>query len=414
MAEVDIFVNQQLAGRLSRTQARHGFTYGLDACEALSLTMPLRLESYIYPQGLHPLLQMNLPEGYLRQAIERAAVKHCDGDDISLLTLLGNHQIGRLHYIPVGQPLAADKLADDKLAAPSLTEVLHSDNAQLFSQLLARYALHSGISGVQPKVLIDIRSDEIDTALDHTAKKTKLPLKKYIVKTWGPEFPELACNEFLCLTLARNAGLTTPNFYLSSNGKLLVCERFDIDKNNARLGFEDFCVLQGKTTHAKYDSSIEACANTIRTFVSPDLQAQALQDFFKLTLLNIKIQNGDAHLKNFGVLYSHLANYRDGQTPVVSRQFSPVYDLVSTTPYLAQDSMALSLDGSKCWPKRKLLEKFGREHCRLSSKKIDEAFSDLENACALSYPLVEQLINTYPDFSPIGESIAHLLQQRIA
>ncbi len=59
MAEVDVFVNRQLAGRLARTQVRHGFTYGLDAPEALSLTMPLRLESYIYEQGLHPLFQMN-------------------------------------------------------------------------------------------------------------------------------------------------------------------------------------------------------------------------------------------------------------------------------------------------------------------------------------------------------------------
>lgn len=412
MVEVDLLVDRQHTGRLSRAQVRHGFTYGLDAPEALSLTMPLRLESYIYERGLHPLFQMNLPEGYLRQAIERAAAKHCGGDDISLLRLLGNHQIGRLRYTSAGQPLP-----EDSLTPPSLHELLNSDDAQLFSQLLERYALHSGISGVQPKVLMDIRDAEPHRSLDRPAtiaNKLTPPLKKYIVKTWGPEFPELACNEFLCLTLARNAGLTTANFYLSANGKLLVCERFDIGEDNQPLGFEDFCVLQGKTTQAKYDSSIEACANTIRTYISPDLQAQALQDFFKLTVLNIKIQNGDAHLKNFGIVYNNLANYRDGQTPVASRQFSPVYDLVSTTPYIANDSMALTLNGSKRWPKRKLLEKFGREHCRLSSKKMDAVFSDIDNACALGYSLAEQLINSYPDFSPIGEKIIHLLQQRIA
>src|SRR6187402_2158084 len=83
LVEIDVSVNRQLAGRLSHAQVRHGFTYGLDVPEALSLTMPLRLESYMYGQGLHPLFQMNLPEGYLRQAIEQVEAKHYGGDDLS-------------------------------------------------------------------------------------------------------------------------------------------------------------------------------------------------------------------------------------------------------------------------------------------------------------------------------------------
>lgn len=411
MAEVDVFVNRQLAGRLSRAQMRHGFTYAFDAPEALSLTMPLRLETYIYEQGLHPLFQMNLPEGYLRQAIERAAAKHYGSDDVTFLTLLGNHQIGRLRYTVANNPLP-----EDGLKTPSLDELLNSDDAALFEQLLSRYALQSGVAGVQPKVLMDLRSNDFTADLDNVnsiTHKATLPLKKYIVKSWGSEFPQLACNEFFCLSLARKAGLTTPNFYLSNNGKLLICERFDIDENDEPLGFEDFCVLQGKPTQAKYESSIEACANTIRQYVSQELQQRALEDFFKLTLLNIKIQNGDAHLKNIGVLYKHLTNYLPGQEPNVSRRFSPVFDLVSTTPYIKNDSMALTLTGTKRWPKWKVLEKFAKNHCNLNNARIDQIVNDLENACEVSKPLLTVLIEKHPAFEPIGTKIAALLTQKI-
>lgn len=402
MSEVDVFVNRQMVGRLARSHQRHGFAYGLNSTEALSLTMPLRLESYSYEQGLHPLFQMNLPEGYLRQAIERFAAKQFGGDDLTYLTLLGNHQIGRLRY-----SLADVPLAPDNLSPPSLTELLQSNDAELFHQLFERYAIHSGVAGVQPKVLMDIRSD--NTLMD----KATLPLKKFIVKSWGAEFPELACNEFICLTLARHAGLTTPQFYLSDNSKLLVCERFDIDEHDEPLGFEDFCVLQGKTTQQKYDSSMEACANTIRDMVSPDFRQKALYDFFKLALLNVKIRNGDAHLKNFGILYQNLENYREGMFPAASRQFAPVYDVVSTTPYIEKDTMALTLTGSKRWPKWKVLEKFAKLHCELNGKQIEQLVAEVDHACERVQPQLAALITQYPNFSPIGEKIAALLAQRI-
>lgn len=406
--KVDVFIARQRVGRLARVQQRHSFTYGLDAAEALSLTMPLRVETYNYEQGLHPLFQMNLPEGYLRQAIERFAAKNFGSDDLSYLTLLGNHQIGRLRY-----SLADKPLPDDTHIPPSLNELLNSDNAELFHQLFERYAIHSGVAGVQPKVLMDVRPSYNSNHLNPLVDKATLPFKKYIVKSWGAEFPELACNEFFCLTLARNAGLQTPNFYLSDNGKLLVCERFDIDEQDQPLGFEDFCVLQGKTTQQKYESSIEACAGTVIQFVSPEHVQKNLEDLFKLTLLNIKIRNGDAHLKNLGVLYSGLAGYRSGQSPSVSRKLAPIFDLVSTTPYIPRDSMALTLTGSKRWPKWKVLEKFARIHCRLNNKTIEKIVNDVEESCAASYALLEQLMDTHTGFQPIGDAIGKLLQQRI-
>jgi serine/threonine-protein kinase HipA len=69
------------------------------------------------------------------------------------------------------------------------------------------------------------------------------------------------------------------------------------------------------------------------------------------------MKNGDAHLKNFGLLYT------DPETN--DCRLSPTYDVVCTTAFLPKDLPALSLVRTKAWPTREALIKFGREHCRV-------------------------------------------------
>ncbi len=211
--------------------------------------------------------------------------------------------------------------------------------------------------------------------------------------------------------MARNAGLQVPEFYLSDNGKLLISRRFDLGENGEALGFEDFCVLQGKGTREKYDASLESCANTIRQFVSPEYQHQALYDFFKLTLINIILRNGDAHLKNTGVIYPDLKGYKLGEIPMVKRQLAPFFDIVSTVPYIPLDTMALSLTGSKRWPKWKVLQRFAVQHCALSNKKINQALEEVKQASETTFPLLNELTRQHEKFSPIAEVMAGLMRQ---
>ena len=77
------------------------------------------------------------------------------------------------------------------------------------------------------------------------------------------ESPELAANEFHCLSIAKNAGLEVPEFWLSEDQKRLVIERFDRARGSV-LGFEDMVSLQGKQNADKYDGSIESVAKAIR------------------------------------------------------------------------------------------------------------------------------------------------------
>jgi serine/threonine-protein kinase HipA len=79
-------------------------------------------------------------------------------------------------------------------------------------------------------------------------------------------------------------------------------------------------------------------------------------------LLCCAVENGDAHLKNFAVLYEH----PEGQV-----RLAPVYDIIATTPYYARDVLALTLGGSKAFPDRARLSDFGRRACGLGTLDRD-------------------------------------------
>ena len=403
MANVDVYIHKNRVGRLQKENVVHHYAYDLNANYALSLTMPIRLETYTY-EGLHPFFQMNMPEGGLRLAIEKATAKHYGSNDLTVLALLGNNQIGSVRYA-----LEDKALVDDNEFDLNLEQLIKSDDVDLFSELLSRFALRSGVAGVQPKVLLDIKQ----SSQEQIESKTTYPIDSYIVKSWGEEYPELACNEFICLSMAKAAGLTVAPFYLSDNAQLLITKRFDINEEEKPIGFEDFCVLQGRSTKQKYDASLESCANTISQFVSPEYRKTALYDFFKLTVLNIILRNGDAHLKNYGVLYNNLADYNLGELPKSSVVFSPVFDIVSTVPYIENDTMALSLTGSKRWPKWKVLVKFGKQHCLLSSKEITQIVDDLEQAKCQVRPMISELSLQHQGFSDIAKKMTELLDYNI-
>jgi serine/threonine-protein kinase HipA len=403
MANIDVYIHNNRVGRLQKENVAHHYSYDLNAKTALSLTMPIRLETYTY-EGLHPFFQMNMPEGGLRLAIEKATAKHYGSNDLTVLALLGNNQIGSVRYA-----LEDQALVDENEFDLSLEHLIKSNDVDLFSELLSRFALRSGVAGVQPKVLLDVKQvnhEQIDS-------KTTYPIDSYIVKSWGEEYPELACNEFICLSMAKAAGLTVSPFYLSDNAQLLITKRFDINDQDKPIGFEDFCVLQGRSTKQKYDASLESCANTISQFVSPEYRKIALYDFFKLTVLNIILRNGDAHLKNYGVLYENLATYKLGELPKTSVLFSPVFDIVSTTPYIENDTMALSLTESKRWPKWKVLVKFGKQHCLLSNKEITQIIDDIEQAKLYVLPIIKALSLKHQGFSDIAKKMVELLEVNI-
>ena len=96
MCMLKISIGGRAVGALDRaTRKTFAFSYApeIPPSDAVSLTMPPRVASYMSGIGqLHPIFDMNLPEGFLRQWLSKVVP---DFDDMVLLKLTGASQIGR-------------------------------------------------------------------------------------------------------------------------------------------------------------------------------------------------------------------------------------------------------------------------------------------------------------------------------
>jgi serine/threonine-protein kinase HipA len=358
---------------------------------AVSVTMPVRLASWDVRFGLPPIFEMNLPEGVLRERLRLTFAKATGTfDDFDLLGIVGRSQVGRIRY--TGQK---EKLEED-VPFQSVDEILERRRGgDLFRYLIERFASFSGISGVQPKVLV---RDE--NAFSVHRKDARLSQSyrgaTHIVKFWEPnEFPQLAANEYFCLKVAEKCGLDVPRFSLSEDASALVIDRFDLRLDGTYRGFEDFCVLNAKRTDQKYSGSYET--SILKRFGqfanSPHVYAD-LEKLFTLIALNCALRNGDAHLKNFGIVYDDVLG---------EARLAPVYDLVTTAVYLPKDSMALTLNGSTRWPTAKELQRLGETRAGGTPAQIRNILDRIAEAIHSTSADVRVYMKEHPDFADIGE-----------
>jgi len=357
------------AGELLR-ESTYLFKYERDDPQqpAVSLLMPPT--SAVYEDGdLFPSMDMNLPEGFLFQRILEMFPKR-RLTKMHLLAMMGDNAIGRVGFaIPGNEPPRARQHLDR-------TDILRSTaDARLFQDLVAAYlSTGIGISGVQPKIMVPTRAS--------------MPIPNLIVKTAGEDFPGLAANEFLCLSAARKAGIAVPVFDLSDDGSILVVDRFDIAADGARLGFEDIAALMtlrvnDRLSTRKYQGSYEQVAQVIS--LTSSQPARDLHAFFEQLAFSVMVRNGDAHLKNFAMLYHSSADAR----------LSPMFDVVTTAIYpIERPGGVLDVDrtlalkwrsgkrhASRAYPDTEALQDFGRGICSVARprhivQKIADAMSD--------------------------------------
>lgn len=351
LLDVDIAGGE--AGLLQHT-SQYTFSYRRDDPHQRPVALlmpPTRLE--YRDTSLFPVMDQNLPEGFLLDRLRREFPKQ-QITPMHLLALIGTNGIGHLGF----------RLPD---SAPSLPPTLISrqdllqarSDGQLFDELVRAYlSTGVGISGFQPKILVPDRST--------------WAVPNLIVKAAAATYPGLAANEYVCLQAAARAGIEVPSHELSRTGELLVLERFDLADDGQRLGFEDIASLMGLQVRdvlsdRKYQGSYEAIAELLRLLrLDRDLPR-----FFEQVAFSIMVRNGDAHLKNFGVLYTHPSDAR----------LAPMFDVVTTSIYessrvdggppMEDFTMALKLfkgkHETKTYPETAELVKFGRQVCRVAN-----------------------------------------------
>jgi serine/threonine-protein kinase HipA len=397
---IKVWTDAAEAGMLDRHGERGStFAYlpGAPPARAVSVTMPVRLESWSVPFGLLPIFEMNLPEGALRERLRLAFAKATGTfDEFDLLSIVGRSQVGRIRYTGDKEQLEED------VPFQSVEEILERGRGgELFRYLLEKFASFSGISGVQPKILV--RDEKAFAEMEQTGHRFSQSYRgaTHIVKFWEPnEYPQLAANEYFCLGAARECGLDVPPYRLAEDGMALVIDRFDLRMDGTYRGFEDFCVLNGRRTDEKYRGSYETSVmKRFGQFANSTHVNEDMEKLFTLIVLNSALRNGDAHLKNFGIVYDDVQG---------EARLAPVYDLVTTSVYLPKDSMALTLNGTTKWPSAKELKRMGETRLGAAPARVLEILGRVDAAIAATSVELRAYMKEHAEFEDIGN---RMLQQ---
>lgn len=262
-----------------------------------------------------------LPQGAMRRWRTRY-LGIDENDSFELLRYLGENLPGAVVLRP------AESLMENR-------PLPHHEGATLQHDTAFRFSL----AGVQWK--LSARSQGRGLTTNASASGVE-----YIAKFDSPEYPNLPRCEFATMNWARLAGLNIPQFELRTtedfdcipenmpvgNGEVFLCQRFD-RSDSRRIHMEDFAqILDRPSGHEQYRGSYDEIARVLH-WIAP----QKLDEFLRIIVFNICCGNGDAHLKNFSILYE------DGRTATLS----PSYDLVATVAYIPSNELALELGGSK-------------------------------------------------------------------
>ncbi|WCE30348.1 type II toxin-antitoxin system HipA family toxin [Vibrio sp. SCSIO 43137] len=278
-----------------------------------------------------PVLSNLLPEGALRELTAQALRCHIN-NEFSILAYLGANLPGAI----IAQPIKAGGLPDWALkqrlsTEPQQIDVKHADTK--FS-----------LAGVQMK----FSSSHLDGRY-HINQEISEDM--WIIKTPSTVHKGVPVNEYTCMKLAEAAGADIPEVRLIELSDLeglpsiklpdeqyaYGIKRFDRG-STGRIHTEDFAQVFGLYPSDKYQRvNYEQLGNVL--YRTSTERLKDIQQMARRLLINILLGNGDAHLKNWTLIYSDM----------YSPRLSPLYDVLFTAPYIEHDSLALNIAGTKLW-----------------------------------------------------------------
>lgn len=275
---------------------------------------------------LPPWFSNLLPEGPLRALIAQQAQLR-EGQEFSLIQRLGGDLPGAVKI------QAKTAHAEDWQVASA--EMQDTDAAKMW---------HFSLAGVQLKFSAVQQGRGLTVPLSGAGGD-------WIVKLPDARFADVPRNEFATAQWARACGIDVPETLLLPIADIdglpaaaarfpgqsaFAIRRFDRPAPGHRIHIEDFAQVLGIYPEKKYDHcNYETLAKVILSTVG----RAGLDEFIRRLIFDVACGNGDAHLKNWSLIYV------DPLRP----QLSPAYDLVSTIQYFPQDLLALNLARSKQW-----------------------------------------------------------------
>ncbi|GAA4885124.1 type II toxin-antitoxin system HipA family toxin [Ferrimonas pelagia] len=283
---------------------------------------------------LPALLSNLLPEGALR-TYHALRLKIAEDDEFILMLSLGRNLPGAL----IAEPIPAGEIPSWALVAREQAEAIQiAPPEEVGDQALA---------GVQMKFSA-IKGDGRFNVSQESGDDN------WIVKTPSTNHPFVPANEYTAMRLAESVGVRIPDIDLaplSAVGELpniqlpqeqhaYLIHRFD-RHGTQRIHTEDFAQITEQYAREKYEKvNYQQMLLIMRSLMDADAFREDMEEFVRRLVVNILVGNGDAHLKNWTLIYSN------GTRP----RLSPAYDIVSTVVYIQNEQdFALKLMGTKRW-----------------------------------------------------------------
>src|SRR3990172_3720670 len=275
---------------------------------------------------LPPFFSNLLPEGVLREYMVKRLKIHHD-QEFEILMALGANLPGAVRALP------ADELPQSALDyRPGTTRAALDETPIKFS-----------LGGSQLKFSMIERGGRFTLADGND---------EWIVKPPHPTHANVPANEYTMMRLAAAAGIQTPEVKLVKLDDIdlaglvglsipqwetwaYAIKRYD-RTTEGRVHVEDFAQVFNVYGDQEYKATNYDTIGRLIFDLFPN-RFEQLAELIRRLVVNILVGNGDAHLKNWSVIY------QDKVTP----RLSPAYDLVSTIHYVQNYSLALNMGGEK-------------------------------------------------------------------
>ena len=220
----------------------------------------------------------------------------------------------------------------------------------------------------------------------------------WIVKLPDAVHPGVPSNEAAMMSWAARCGMDVPEHRLFRKDDLpslpdvawpggedlaYAVRRFDRGPDRQSIHIEDFAQVRDFYPDAKYDGDFV----TVAALAYRGHDRSALNEFVRRITFNVVVGNGDAHLKNWSLIYGDRRR----------ATLSPVYDLVSTAPYRddGDEDLGLKFFGNKRFESVRLnhfdrlerrlavagghLAELAAETAQLTLNSLDDALRDVDD-----------------------------------
>ena len=336
MDSLIVYLNDRPVGRLTDDNGRLAFAYSAEYAsdavnEPLSYSLPLRGEPFDHGE-IEPFLSGLLPDDIIRTRIARL-LQIPRENTFALLKAIGGDCAGAVAFFPDGEnPHAPDSPRYRPLEDGEAGQIL--DNLEHRPLDVGEDGFRISGAGAQDKLIACWHDGRISLPLDGMPST-------HIIKTSIRDYPDSVENETFAMTLAAACGLDCAKCSMEIIGgkRRYVCERYDRAVSGGRvvrLHQEDFCQLLRIDPKRKYEAlGGPGIVSSFKLLRELSLPATATLELLRRIIFNFLVGNGDAHGKNFSILY------HGGKSAL-----APMYDVMSTAIYPeVSKRMAMKIDG---------------------------------------------------------------------